>query len=703
MLLMGLELVVAGYLGGNAVLKERRLTRRKSLASGRRRKRPALDRHWRDRRAGRWTVASPAEGLTGRRVGPAVTLRRDGELPAQALPAQTELLICVTLYNESAELLATSLDSFGRCLDHMRAAGEADLAARTALCVIADGDSRMADDSRAMAVARGFMEAELPRAPDDEHMTVLRADVRGPGHRAEPDAPRVYLGMKHRNLGKLDSHWWFFRKFAAACQPTLCVQTDAGTLLSDSALLEMWRIAHRDPSVGAIAPRIEVQPPHRRKDLLWSYQHGEFLLSRLISWPAEANLGYMTCVPGQLCALRWTALAAAGPDGRSALDRYFDGLSAEQPFETTRFLAEDRVLGFELMAGSRGDYHIHYAVDCVAETEACETLADLLKQRRRWINGAFTCRAYVQANLGRYLRTSTSGWWRKLRTVFTGGFALSLSNAWEWFSPLLLLTSLAGALRGAASLAARVGWPACGVYGILASLWLAPSLLVLSGRAHKVREADLQRLLGGTVLGSVGMLVLGALALPGVVLCGLALALAFLPANALLNATALGKGVRTRYLRTSAQYLLLSLPLSFALTLYAITNLHDASWGTKGLNKLQLGGIDDASLERRERAFRRFRRGVVGTWIASNGLVVAGCLLWGAWVLFAVSNFLLLWMLTVNAMSIGLAVSRLLTLLRRQFKRLLRAVACTALPATQVPALPGPAASLSARSPRRAP
>jgi cellulose synthase/poly-beta-1,6-N-acetylglucosamine synthase-like glycosyltransferase len=622
-----------------------------------------------------------------------LTLRRDAQLPAQALPAQTDLLICVTLYNESAELLARSLDSIGRCLDHMRAAGEADLAAQTALCIIADGDRRMADDCRAMAVARGFIDADWPTAPDDEHMTVFRADVRGPGHGTQPSSPTVFFAVKHRNRGKLDSHWWFFRKFAPACQPTLCVQTDAGTLLSDNALLEMWRIARRDPSVGAIAARIEVQQPQGPKDLLWSYQHGEFLLSRLISWPAEANLGYMTCVPGQLCGLRWAALNAAGPDGSSALDRYFCGLSAEQPFETTRFLAEDRVLGFETMAASHGDYHIHYAVDCVGRTEACETLADLVKQRRRWINSGFTCRIYMQANLGRYLRTSTSNWWRKLRTLFTGGFALSLSNALEWLAPTLLVTPLILAFRGAAGLAARLGWSAFGAYGILALLWFAPSLLVLSGHAQRVREADLQRLLGGAALGSVGMLALGAYALPAATLLVLTFELALLPANALLNASALGKDVTMRYLRTGVQYLLLALPLSFALTLYAITNLHDASWGTKGLNKLQLGGVDETSLERRERAFRRFRRRVVGSWIASNGLIVAGSLVWGAWVLFTVSGLLLLWMLTVNTASVGLAISRSLTMLRRQVRRLHTTLAPTELPAKQLPALPGPTAS----------
>jgi chitin synthase len=53
------------------------------------------------------------------------------------------------------------------------------------------------------------------------------------------------------------------------------------------------------------------------------------------------------------------------------------------PFKSNMYLAEDRVLCFELLAKENRDWTLHFVAGSVAETDVPETLMELIKQRRR--------------------------------------------------------------------------------------------------------------------------------------------------------------------------------------------------------------------------------------------------------------------------------------------------------------------------------
>lgn len=58
-------------------------------------------------------------------------------------------------------------------------------------------------------------------------------------------------------------------------------------------------------------------------------------------------------------------------------------------FTKNMFLAEDRILCFELVAKAGAQWKLTYVKPSKAETDVPESAAELIGQRRRWLNGSF--------------------------------------------------------------------------------------------------------------------------------------------------------------------------------------------------------------------------------------------------------------------------------------------------------------------------
>jgi chitin synthase len=58
-------------------------------------------------------------------------------------------------------------------------------------------------------------------------------------------------------------------------------------------------------------------------------------------------------------------------------------------FTKNMFLAEDRILCFELVAKANAQWVLTYVKPSKAETDVPESAAELIGQRRRWLNGSF--------------------------------------------------------------------------------------------------------------------------------------------------------------------------------------------------------------------------------------------------------------------------------------------------------------------------
>lgn len=100
-------------------------------------------------------------------------------------------------------------------------------------------------------------------------------------------------------------------------------------------------------------------------------------------------------LPGAFSAYRYKAIL-----GRP-LEQYFHGdhsladrlgpkgIYGMNIFTKNMFLAEDRILCFELVAKQNDKWTLTYVKPSKAETDVPESAVELIGQRRRWLNGSF--------------------------------------------------------------------------------------------------------------------------------------------------------------------------------------------------------------------------------------------------------------------------------------------------------------------------
>ena len=130
----------------------------------------------------------------------------------------------------------------------------------------------------------------------------------------------------------------------------------------------------------------------------------------------ECMFGYISVLPGAFSAYRWEALKG------EPLMKYFHHLitplKKQRPFQSNMYLAEDRILCYELVGKKGCDYVLHYVQEAVATTDVPASLPALIKQRRRWLNGSLFALLYAIFGWGRLLSQSTHPLYRKLLLSF---------------------------------------------------------------------------------------------------------------------------------------------------------------------------------------------------------------------------------------------------------------------------------------------
>ena len=129
--------------------------------------------------------------------------------------------------------------------------------------------------------------------------------------------------------------------------------------------------------------------------------HGAHLLWLvLIVTAMESIFGFINVLPGAFSAYRWVAIRD-GP-----LAQYFvveeTPIEDLDPFTANMYLAEDRVLCFSMVAKRDRNWTCHYDSGAVATTDTPSSLVGLIKQRRRWLNGAFFSLLYYLRNFHRF-------------------------------------------------------------------------------------------------------------------------------------------------------------------------------------------------------------------------------------------------------------------------------------------------------------
>jgi chitin synthase len=69
------------------------------------------------------------------------------------------------------------------------------------------------------------------------------------------------------------------------------------------------------------------------------------------------------------------------------------------PFQANLYLAEDRILAFNILARKDAAWFLDFVPDALAYTDVPLELDALVKQRRRWTNGALFNLIYYLMNI----------------------------------------------------------------------------------------------------------------------------------------------------------------------------------------------------------------------------------------------------------------------------------------------------------------
>lgn len=329
---------------------------------------------------------------------------------------ETELFICITMYNENEIDFTRTMHAVMKNISHFcsrsksRTWGEHGWQ-KIVVCIVSDGRSkihpRTLDALAAMGIyqdgiAKNLVNQKEVQAHVYEYTTQvsLDSDLKFKGAEKGIVPCQMIFCLKEKNAKKLNSHRWFFNAFGRALTPNICILLDVGTKPGGNSLYHLWKAFDTDSNVAGACGEIKAMKGKYGTGLLnplVASQNFEYKMSNIMDKPLESVFGYITVLPGALSAYRYHALQN-DHTGHGPLSQYFKGETLHgqnaDVFTANMYLAEDRILCWELVAKRDEKWVLKYVKSCTGETDVPDTVPEFVSQRRRWLNGAFFAAVY---------------------------------------------------------------------------------------------------------------------------------------------------------------------------------------------------------------------------------------------------------------------------------------------------------------------
>ncbi|KAG6883388.1 hypothetical protein C0993_006453, partial [Termitomyces sp. T159_Od127] len=496
----------------------------------------------------------------------------------------------------------------------------------------------------------------LPQADDPNNMNLVPV--------------QIILIIKAQNQKKINSHRWLFNAVGkmlnvsftifrpihppahfsrSRSQPEVCVLIDAGTKPGHKSIYYLWEAFHNDPNLGGCCGEIHAMLKGGKKLLnpLVAAQNFEYKMSNILDKPLESSFGYVSVLPGAFSAYRYRYLSPlnvlslsdaldSAIQGRP-LEQYFHGdhslaerlgdkgINGMSIFTKNMFLAEDRILCFELVAKAGERWTLTYVKPSKAETDVPESAPELIGQRRRWLNGSFAASVYSLINFYKIYQSNHNilrMFFFHIQALFNAATLFftwfSLANLWLTFSIIIDLLPSQGIVIGGHIVV--IHWINEALKWIYLIFLALQFVLALGNRPKGERTAYTVTLWYDTLscISSPSLtLDQRVYAFLSAYLLVCSLWLTGLSLKAIPERVAQHKGFIETFLQpplgplmaamiatfgiyfiastlffdpahmfhSFPQYLLLAPSFVNVLNVYAFCNLHDVSWGTKGSDK----------------------------------------------------------------------------------------------------------------------
>ncbi|KAG2076830.1 glycosyltransferase family 2 protein [Suillus decipiens] len=338
-------------------------------------------------------------------------MRRKYSLRPYLYSRHTELFIVMTMYNEDEVLFVKTMNAVIKNIAHLcsrtrsRTWGPEGWK-KVVVCIVSDGRSKVNKRTLQVLTLMGCYQEGIAKdsvAGKDvtAHIFEYTSNVvvTETGEVSTGNCPvQIIFCLKEQNKKKLNSHRWFFNAFGPLINPNVCVLLDVGTKPTSTSIYELWKCFDKHSNVGGACGEICVDAGRACSLLLTSplaaSQNFEYKMSNILDKPLESVFGYISVLPGAFSAYRYKALLN-GPNGKGPLASYFKGEAMHGGgtdgaglFERNMYLAEDRILCFEIVTKKREGWILRYVKSAKAATDVPTTVPEFISQRRRWLNGS---------------------------------------------------------------------------------------------------------------------------------------------------------------------------------------------------------------------------------------------------------------------------------------------------------------------------
>ncbi|EFE30566.1 chitin synthase 1 [Trichophyton benhamiae CBS 112371] len=541
-----------------------------------------------------------------------------------AKPRHTELFIVVTMYNEDEFLFARTMAGVFKNIEYMCSRTSSKTWGKEAwkkivVCIVSDGRAKINPRTRAVLAGLGVYQDGIAKQQVNgkdvtahiyEYTTQIGMEVKGTQVilKPRPGMPvQLLFCLKEKNQKKINSHRWFFQAFGRVLDPNICVLIDAGTKPGGRSIYQLWRAFDLEPMCGGACGEIKVMLSHGKKlfNPLVAGQNFEYKMSNILDKPLESAFGFISVLPGAFSAYRYVALQN-DKNGQGPLEKYFAGEKMHGAnagvFTANMYLAEDRILCFELVTKRNCQWILQYVKSATGETDVPDRMPEFILQRRRWLNGSFFAAVYAILHFYQVGRSNHS-FTRKLMLIIEFIYqTINLLFAWFAIGNFFLVFRILTASLGTPDLLGKAG----SILGVIFE-WLYLATLVTCFVLALGNRPQGSNKFYMTMVGFWCMIMIY-----------LTFAAIFVTVKSIQNEAREGKftfatlfqnlqffsifvSLLTTYVfwflasilffdpwhmfTCFLQYLLLTPTYINVLNIYAFCNTHDITWGTKGDDK----------------------------------------------------------------------------------------------------------------------
>lgn len=537
-------------------------------------------------------------------------------LRANKLNREIELCVCITMYNESEDDFTRTMHAVMQNVAYLCSRRKSRIWGpegwkKVQVIIVSDGRSKINKNVLDVLTAIGVYQEGIARSSVNskdvkahlfEYTTQVSINNNLQYEGAEKDIVpvQVLFCLKENNQKKINSHRWLFNAFCQSLNPNVVVLLDVGTKPNIPAFYHMWKAFDRDSNVAGVAGEIKAlkgKGCNKLLNPLVASQNFEYKMSNILDKPLESVFGYISVLPGALSAYRYKALLNH-EDGTGPLNSYFKGETAmagptRDVFSANMYLAEDRILCWELVAKRDAKWVLKYVKEATGETDLPEKVPEFISQRRRWLNGALFAAIFSQIHFRQIWNTNHS-FMRKF-AFHIEFFYQFIQLLFSWFSIgnfYLTFYFLAGSLSTSSNFGKVGGTAIFTIFNYITIATICGLFIISMGN----RPQGAQHLF---ILCMVLLSICSTFAL----ICGLYFAIHSLHSGSeghtvfvnivvsLLSTFGLYAFTSIIYLdpwhilTSSVQYFLLLPSYTCTLQIFAFCNTHDVSWGTKGDNQ----------------------------------------------------------------------------------------------------------------------